>query len=85
MFRVFMMGSNNKCSIVEFGPNKSLFSSELSGGHFYLGLTSQISYKRFYVKYDIENACSLGIFNSYTINLNHNQGNYLQKLLSTYL
>ena len=37
MFRVFMMGSNNKCSIVEFGPNKSLFSSELSGGHFYLG------------------------------------------------
>ena len=44
-----------------------------------------ISYMRFYVKYDIENACSLGIFNSYTINLNHNQGNYLQKLLSTYL
>ena len=50
MFRVFMMGSNNKCSIVEFGPNKSLFSSELSGGHFYLGAYSQISYKRFYVK-----------------------------------
>ena len=25
MFRVFMMDSNNKCSIVEYGANKSLF------------------------------------------------------------
>ena len=25
MFRVFMMNSNNKCSIVEYGANKSLF------------------------------------------------------------
>ena len=65
MFRAFMMGSNNKCSIVEFGPNKSLFSSELSGGYFYLGLTIKfrirdfmlnrynfIGVKEFYIKYN---------------------------------
>ena len=56
MFRVFMMDSNNKCSIVEYGANKSLFFKWTIRWIFLLGAYNQISYKRFYVKSNYHNA-----------------------------
>ena len=50
MFRVFMMTVTISVLSLNMEQIRAYFSSELSGGHFYFGVTIPISYKRFYVK-----------------------------------
>ena len=49
MFRVFMMTVTISVLSLNMEQIRAYFSSELSDGHFYLGLTSRISYMRHYV------------------------------------